>query len=336
MLSKIRLAINGFGRIGRAAFKIGWERQDIEFVAINDLGDIKTMAHLLKYDSIYGIWDKEIDYDEQGLIINKKRVPILKEKEPMNLPWKKMGVDIVLESTGIFLDKESSMGHIKAGAKRVIISAPAKGEDIPTYILGVNEEKLDASQLIISNGSCTTNCLAPIVKILDDNFGLDYGFMTTVHAYTNDQKILDLPHKDLRRARAAGFNMIPTTSGATKTVVDVLPHLKGRLDGLAIRVPIPVVSLVDFVCLTKKEVNVSLINQTFEQASKGVLSNIIAVTNEPLVSSDFKGDTHSAIVDLSLTQVQNNNLVKIIAWYDNEWGYSQRYIELAEYLGREI
>ena len=197
MLSKIRLAINGFGRIGRAAFKIGWERQDIEFVAINDLGDIKTMAHLLKYDSIYGIWDKEIDYDEQGLIINKKRVPILKEKEPMNLPWKKMGVDIVLESTGIFLDKESSMGHIKAGAKRVIISAPAKGEDIPTYILGVNEEKLDASQLIISNGSCTTNCLAPIVKILDDNFGLDYGFMTTVHAYTNDQKILDLPHKDL-------------------------------------------------------------------------------------------------------------------------------------------
>jgi len=247
-----------------------------------------------------------------------------------------MGVDIVLESTGIFLDKESSMGHIKAGAKRVIISAPAKGEDIPTYILGVNEEKLDASQLIISNGSCTTNCLAPIVKILDDNFGLDYGFMTTVHAYTNDQKILDLPHKDLRRARAAGFNMIPTTSGATKTVVDVLPHLKGRLDGLAIRVPIPVVSLVDFVCLTKKEVNVSLINQTFEQASKGVLSNIIAVTNEPLVSSDFKGDTHSAIVDLSLTQVQNNNLVKIIAWYDNEWGYSQRYIELAEYLGRKI
>jgi len=336
MSKKIRLAINGFGRIGRAAFKAAWQKKDIEIVAINDLGDIKTMAHLLKYDSVYGQWQEDVRCRRNSLVIGRREINIYSEKDPINLPWKKLKIDVVLESTGVFRDRASAERHLEAGAKRVIISAPPKDPSIPTYVLGVNEKKINpSSDLIISNASCTTNCLAPVVKVLDDNFGIQYGFMTTIHAYTNDQRILDLPHKDLRRARAAGINIIPTTTGAAKSVVEVIPHLKGRLDGLSIRVPVPVVSVVDFVCTVKKRATITSINQAFKRASRGRLKGILGVTQEPLVSSDFKGDSRSAIVDLALTNVEKN-LVKVIAWYDNEWGYSCRYIEMAEYLGQKI
>lgn len=330
----LKIAINGFGRIGRPTFRLLFEKENFEIVAINDLTDTKTLAHLLKYDSLYGKYNHEVDYDKEHIIVDGKKFKVYAEKDPENLPWKNLDVDIVLECTGRFTTKEGAEKHLKAGAKRVIISAPPKSEGIPTYVLGVNEKEIDAEKdLIISNGSCTTNCLAPVVKVLNDNFGIENGFFTTVHSYTNDQRLLDLPHRDLRRARAAAQNIIPTTTGAAKSIIAVIPELKGKLDGIAIRVPTPVVSLIDLTTLLNKEVTVEEVNLLFEKEAEGDLKNILAVTKELLVSSDFRKDSHSAIVDLSLTEVRKN-LVKIIAWYDNEWGYANRLVEMAEYLGK--
>ncbi|NCO23047.1 type I glyceraldehyde-3-phosphate dehydrogenase [bacterium (Candidatus Moisslbacteria) CG12_big_fil_rev_8_21_14_0_65_36_11] len=334
-MKKIRVAINGFGRIGRPTFRIALEKPELEIVAINDLTDSKALAHLLQYDSLYGRYKKEVKWTNDSLIVDGKKIKVYAESEPNKLPWKELGVDIVLESSGHFTGKKGASLHLEAGAKRVIISAPVKGDDIPTYILGVNEEKLSSNEKIISNGSCTTNCLAPVAKILNDEFEIEEGFMTTIHSYTNDQRILDLPHKDLRRARAAACNIIPTTTGATQSVVAAIPSLKGKLDGLAIRVPTPVVSVIDFVARVMRKTSKEEINNVFTKQSEGRLKNILAVTSDPLVSSDFIGDSHSAIIDLSLTQV-NDHLVKVIAWYDNEWGYANRYVEMAEYLGKLI
>jgi len=334
-MKKIRVAINGFGRIGRPTFRIALEKPELEIVAINDLTDSKALAHLLQYDSLYGRYKKEVKWTNDSLIVDGKKIKVYAESEPNKLPWKELGVDIVLESSGHFTGKKGASLHLEAGAKRVIISAPVKGDDIPTYILGVNEEKLSSNEKIISNGSCTTNCLAPVAKILNDEFEIEEGFMTTIHSYTNDQRILDLPHKDLRRARAAACNIIPTTTGATQSVVAAIPSLKGKLDGLAIRVPTPVVSVIDFVARGMRKTSKEEINNVFTKQSEGRLKNILAVTSDPLVSSDFIGDSHSAIIDLSLTQV-NDHLVKVIAWYDNEWGYANRYVEMAEYLGKLI
>jgi glyceraldehyde 3-phosphate dehydrogenase len=332
----IKVAINGFGRIGRPTFRLALNSKILDIVAINDLTDTKTLAYLLKYDSLYGYFDGEVDYDNEHLIVNGKKYRVYAEKDPLNLPWKKLGIDIVLESSGVFTDKEGAEKHLKAGAKRVIISAPPKNPDIPTYILGVNEEKFNPEKdFIISNSSCTTNCLAPIVKVLNDAFKIESGFMTTVHAYTNDQRLLDLPHKDLRRARAAALNIIPTTTGAAKSVTEVIPELKGKLNGIALRVPIAVVSVVDFICHVSQTTTVDEVNNLFKEAAKNKLKGILAVSDEPLVSSDFKGDPHSAIVDLSLTMVIDN-LVKVVAWYDNEWGYACRYVEMAEFIGQKI
>jgi glyceraldehyde 3-phosphate dehydrogenase len=327
----IKLAINGFGRIGRPSFKIAFEKDDIEIVAINDLTDLKTAAHLLKYDSSYGKYDKEVNIDEENkeLIVEGTRIKFLSEPDPEKLPWKELGVDVVLECTGVFEDKVAAGKHITAGAKKVVLSAPAK-DDTPVYLLGVNENEYQG-EAIISNGSCTTNCLAPMIKVLDDNFGVEKGFMTTTHSYTNDQRLQDLPHKDLRRARAAALNIIPTTTGAAKTVGKVLKQLQGQLDGISFRVPTPVVSITDFVCVLKKEASKEAIIEAFIEASKNNLKNILAVTNEPLVSMDFKGNPYSAIVDLPLTMA-NGNLVKVVGWYDNEWGYSCRLVEMAEFI----
>lgn len=327
----IKLAINGFGRIGRPSFKIAFEKEGLEVVAINDLTDIKTVAHLLKYDSSYGIYAKSVEADAENseLIVDGTRIKYLSEPDPAKLPWGELGVDIVLECTGVFETKEDAGKHIQAGAKKVILSAPTK-DDTPVYLLGVNAEEYQGEE-IISNGSCTTNCLAPMIKVLDDNFGVEKGFMTTTHSYTNDQRLQDLPHKDLRRARAAAQNIIPTTTGAAKTVGKVLQNLAGNLDGIALRVPTPVVSITDFVCILKKEASVAEINSAFKDAADNELKNILAVSNEPLVSMDYKSNPHSAIVDLPLTMA-NGNLVKVVGWYDNEWGYSNRLVELAEHI----
>lgn len=326
-----KLAINGFGRIGRPSLKIALEKKGIDVVAINDLTDIKTTAHLLKYDSSYGIYPKSVEADEKNseLIIDGARIKYFKEPDPEKLPWGDLGVDIVLECTGIFETKEDAGKHLKAGAKKVILSAPPK-DDIPVYLLGVNENDYQGED-IISNGSCTTNCLAPMIKVLDDSFGVEKGFMTTTHSYTNDQRLQDLPHKDLRRARAAALNIIPTTTGAAKTVGKAIKHLEGKLDGISFRVPTPVVSIVDFICNLKKEAGVEEINKAFKNASENELKNILTVSNEPLVSMDYKGNPHSAIVDLPLTMA-NGSLAKVVGWYDNEWGYSNRLVELAEFI----
>ncbi|MCD6096956.1 type I glyceraldehyde-3-phosphate dehydrogenase [bacterium] len=335
MEKKIKIAINGLGRIGRASFKIALDNPFLQIVAVNDLGDLPTIVHLLKYDSIYGKWGEEIKIKGSYLEIRGEKILVCSEKDPGKLPWKELDVDIVLESTGVFRDDSAKL-HLKAGAKRVIISAPPKSPDIPTYILGVNEDKIDIKKdLVISNSSCTSNCLAPVVKVLDDNFVLDKGVFTTIHAYTNDQKILDLPHKDLRRARAANLNIIPTTTGAATSVIEVLPHLKNRLTGIAIRVPVPIVSLIDFAGVFKKPISRDAINDQFKKASSTQLKGVLDTTEEPLVSSDFKQNRYSSIVDLSLTSVQDN-LAKVVAWYDNEWGYSCRYIEMAEYIGKKL
>ena len=329
----IKIAINGFGRIGRPALKIALEKKGIDVVAINDLTDIKTAAHLLKYDSSYGIYPKSVEADGENseLIIDGVRIKYFKEPDPEKLPWGDLGVDIVLECTGIFETKEDAGKHLKAGAKKVILSAPPK-DDIPVYLLGVNENDYQEED-IISNGSCTTNCLAPIIKALDDNFGVEKGFMTTTHSYTNDQRLQDMPHKDLRRARAAAQNIIPTTTGAAKTVGKAIKHLEGKLDGISLRVPTPVVSIVDFICNLKKEANVEEINNAFKSASENELKNILTVSDEPLVSMDYKGNPHSAIVDLPLTMA-NGNLAKVVGWYDNEWGYSNRLVELAQFVSK--
>jgi len=324
-----KIAINGFGRIGRPSFKIAFANDELEVVAINDLTDLKTAAHLLKYDSSYGRYDKEVLIDEENseLIVDGTRIKYLSEPDPEKLPWKELGAEVILECTGIFNDKEKAGKHLEAGAKKVILSAPPKGDDVPVYLIGVNEHEY-AGEEIVSNGSCTTNCLAPMIKVLEDNFGVEKGFMTTTHSYTNDQRLQDLPHSDLRRARAAALNIIPTTTGAAKTVGKVMASLKGQLDGIALRVPTPTVSIVDFICVLKKEATVDEINEAFRQAASNGLRNILGITDEGLVSMDFKGEKNSAVVDLPLTMT-NGTLAKVVGWYDNEWGYSNRMVEMA-------
>jgi len=326
----MRVAINGFGRIGRPSLKIALEK-GIEVVAINDLTDIETAAHLLQFDSSYGRYEKEVKVDKEKseLVIDGKAIKYFMEKDATKLPWGELGVDVVLECTGVFETTEKAQAHISAGAKKVVMSAPAK-DDTPTYLLGVNEKEYKG-EAIISNASCTTNCLAPIIKVLEDTFGLEKGFMTTIHSYTNDQRVLDLPHKDLRRARTAGANIIPTTTGAAKTVGKVIPSQVGKLDGIAMRVPTPVVSIVDFVCNLKKEATIEEINTALQNAANGEMKNILACEERPLVSMDFKGNPNSSIVDLALTMA-NGNLVKVVSWYDNEWGYSNRLVEMAMYV----
>ena len=331
----IKIAINGFGRIGRPTLRrILDNHPNLEVVAINDLTDAPTLAHLLKYDSLYGRYNKEIKVEKDALVVDGKSIKILAEKEPANLPWRDLEIDVVLECTGLFTKLGDAKKHLAAGAKKVILSAPTDSKEIPTYLLGVNADKYQ-NENIISMGSCTTNCLAPVVKILNDAYSIEHGFMTTVHSYTNDQRILDLPHKDLRRARAAAVNIIPTTTGAAKTVAKCISELEGKLDGLALRVPTPVVSITDFVCTVKKSASVKEINNLFKEKAAGELKDILAVSDEELVSMDFKGDPHSSIVDLPLTMVKEN-LVKVVAWYDNEWGYACRLAEMTEYISKSL
>ena len=331
----IKVAINGFGRIGRPTLRIILDKHpELEVVAINDLTEPKVLAHLLKYDSSYGIYGRQIEVGEGEILIDNKKIRIFSEPNPERLPWKELSVDVVLECTGHFRSFVGAKKHLEAGAKKVIISSPAKSEEIPTYVFGANAEKYDSGKdNIISMGSCTTNCLAPLAKVLNEEFKIVRGFMTTVHSYTNDQKILDLAHEDLRRARTAGVNIIPTTTGATKAVEKCLPELKGKLDGLALRVPTPVVSIVDFVCEVEKETSVEEINNLLEKVSEvGEIKNIFGFEKAPLVSSDYKGNSDSCIVDALSTKVIGGNLIKVLAWYDNEYGYSCRLAEMARYI----
>ena len=326
----VKVAINGFGRIGRNAFKVAMDQKDagFEVVAINDLTDAKTLAHLLKYDSLFGKFNGTVEAGDSALIVNGKEIKIFAERDPAVLPWKDLGVDIVIESTGLFTDASKAGKHIEAGAKKVIISAPAKNEDI-TIVLGVNDEKYNPeTHHIVSNASCTTNCLAPFAKVIDQEFGIVKGLMTTVHAYTNDQNILDAPHKDLRRARAAAESMIPTTTGAAQAVSLVLPQLEGKFSGMAIRVPTPTVSAVDIVIETAKPITKEAVNAALKAAAENELAGIMGYSDEPLVSMDYKQDSRSSIVDGLSTIVMGDNMVKILSWYDNEWGYSCRVIDL--------
>lgn len=330
----VKIGINGFGRIGRQVLKAIGEKygDSLEVVAINDLFDAQTNAHLLKYDSNYGRFPGTVEVVDGNLVINGKTVKVFAEKDPSKLPWGELGVDIVVESTGVFTDGPKAAAHIQGGAKKVIISAPAKNEDI-TIVLGVNHDMYDpAKHHIISNASCTTNCLAPAAKVVNDNFGIIKGLMTTIHSYTNDQRILDLPHKDPRRARAAALNMIPTTTGAAKAVALVIPSLKGKFDGMAMRVPTPTVSIVDFVCELEKPTTTEELRNAFRAAAAGELKGILGVAEDPMVSMDFKGDERSSIVDLAFCQVLGGNMAKIMTWYDNEWGYSMRVADLCKLL----
>ena len=331
----IRIGINGFGRIGRNMLRASWNDPDIEYVAVNDITDARTLAHLLKYDSVLGTFKADVQATEDAIVVNGKKVRVLAEKEVGKLPWKDLGVSVVIESTGKYTKRQDVVQHIeKGGAAKVIVSAPATDPDV-TLVLGVNDDDYDpAEHNIISNASCTTNCLAPVVKVLHETFGVEKGFMTTIHSYTNDQKILDAPHKDLRRARAAAISQIPTTTGAAKAVGLVMPELKGRIDGFSVRVPTPNVSLVDFVAVLKKTATAEEINAAFKIAAEGPLKGILGVTDEPLVSVDFMGDPRSGIVDLLSTKVIDGNLAKVIAWYDNEWGYSCRLVDLAKFIGK--
>jgi len=329
-----KVGINGFGRIGRLALKAIIQRcgGKAEVAAVNDLTDAKTNAHLFKYDSNYGIYPGKVEASSEGITVDSKKIKVLAEREPAKIPWRDYGVDIVIESTGLFTEASKAAAHLQGGAKKVIISAPAKGEDI-SIVLGVNQQQYDPSKhRIISNGSCTTNCIAPVIKVLHQNFGVVHGLMTTVHSYTNDQKILDVFHHDLRRARSAGTNIIPTTTGATRVVGVVIPELQGKLNGIALRVPTPVVSIVDFVADLKKTVSVEEINGAYRKAAGGDLKGIVEYCDQPLVSSDFKGNPASAIFDALSTMVVDGNLVKVLAWYDNEWGYSCRLADLAAYI----
>ena len=327
---KTKIGINGFGRVGRCAFKIAFERDDIEVAAINDITDTKTLAHLLKHDSNYGEYQREVSFDDQNIIVDGQSIRVLAEKEPSKLPWKDLGVAVVIESTGLFVDPEKAKAHIEAGAKKVIISAPAKGEGATTIVLGVNEDKLEGASDVIDNGSCTTNCITPVIAVIEESFGIEKAMMTTIHSYTADQRLQDAPHKDLRRARNAATNIVPTTTGASKAVAEAIPEMQGIFNGLAIRVPTPVVSLADFVIVTKRDVTKEEVNEAFKKAAADpYYQGILAVTEEPLVSSDFIGNSHSAIVDLGLTDVVGSNLLKVVAWYDNEWGYSNRLVEVA-------
>jgi glyceraldehyde 3-phosphate dehydrogenase len=323
----VNVAINGFGRIGRQVFQAGHNREGINWVAINDLTDTKTLAHLLKYDSVHGKFQGLIEYTENSLIIDGKEIKVFKEKDPENLPWKDLNIDVVVESTGFFTNREGAQKHINAGAKKVLISAPAKNPDI-TLVKGVNEQDYDKEKHhIISNASCTTNCLAPIVKVLEDNFGIENGFMTTTHAYTADQKLVDSPHKDLRRARSAALSIIPTSTGAAKAVAEVIPHLKGKLDGISLRVPVPSGSITDFVCNLKKEVSLDELKKLFENVSKNELKGILEYCTDPIVSVDIIHNPHSSIIDADLISI-NVKLLKIVSWYDNEWGYSNRMVDM--------
>lgn len=328
----VRVGINGFGRIGRNFLRASINYKDVDIVAINDLTDSKTLAHLLKYDSVHGIFNADVRATESSIVVNGKEIKISAIKDPQSLPWKDMGVDIAIESTGHFTDRAMAAKHIDAGAKWVIISAPAKDPDA-TVCMGVNEDVVDkAKHKIISNASCTTNCLAPVAKVIHKEFGIIRGLMTTIHSYTNDQRILDLPHKDLRRARAAALNMIPTTTGAAKAVGLVLPELRGKLDGMAIRVPTPNVSVVDLVAELSKDVTVDDVNSALRKAAEGPMKGILQYSEEPLVSTDLNGNSHSSIVDATITKVLEGRMVKVIAWYDNEWGYSSRIRDLIIYL----
>ena len=332
----VKVAINGFGRIGRNALKILLERRDAQVVAINDITDAKTLAHLLKYDSSYGTYDKKVSAGENSIIINSREIPVFAEKDPAKLPWKDLGVDVVIESTGFFTKPEDARAHIKAGAKKVVISAPAKGEGAKTVVLGVNEEVVEAGDEIISNASCTTNCIAPVMKVLEDEFGIDKAMMTTVHSYTGSQRLLDAPAKDLREARSAAENIVPTPTGASKAAALTIPTLAGKFNGLSVRVPTPVVSLSDITAILKRNTTIEELNELFKKTAKEpYYEGILGITEDELVSSDFIGDPHSCIVDLSLTDVVGGNMVKIVAWYDNEWGYSNRLVELTVDFGKE-
>ncbi|MCL1864522.1 MAG: type I glyceraldehyde-3-phosphate dehydrogenase [Spirochaetes bacterium] len=333
-----KISVNGFGRIGRNVVKGILMNPDkygsLDIVGINDLTDSKTLAHLFKYDSVSGIFRGDVSYDDNSIIINGKKIKVHSEKDPSALPWKDEGVKIVIESTGKYTSKDKASAHIQAGAEQVIITAPGKNEDI-TIVMGVNDGVFDKSKhKIISNASCTTNCLAPIVKVINDKFGIEKGLMTTIHSYTNDQRILDAPHSDLRRARSAALSMIPTTTGAAKSVALVIPELKGRLDGIAVRVPTPVVSIVDFVCVVKKDVTADAINGAMKEAAQGSMKGILQYCEDELVSVDFTGNEYSSIFDSSLTKVSGGNLVKVFSWYDNEWAYSMRCADLAVHISK--
>ena len=328
----VKVGINGFGRIGRNFFRAAYKDPSLQIVAVNDITDAKTLAHLLKYDSVHGRFEASVEVKENAIVVNGKEVQVLACKDAADLPWGKLGVEIVIESTGRYTDRDGAGKHLAAGAKRVIISAPAKGEDA-TFVMGVNEKTFDpAKHFILSNASCTTNCLAPVAKVLLDTFGIERGLMTTIHAYTNDQKILDLPHKDLRRARAAGMSMIPTTTGAAKAVSLVIPELKGKLDGMAIRVPTPNVSVVDLTAELSKSATAEEINAAMKKASEGPMKGILQYVDEPLVSIDFNHDPASSSFDALSTKVLGGKMVKVLSWYDNEWGYSCRLVDLAKYV----
>ncbi|HEY77244.1 MAG TPA: type I glyceraldehyde-3-phosphate dehydrogenase [Thermoflexia bacterium] len=337
----VRIGINGFGRIGRQAFKAIRDHygDELEVVAANDLGSLEMMAHLLKYDSNYGRFDGTVEVRNGNLVVDGREIRFFAERDPANLPWGDLGVDIVIEATGVFRDGRKAAAHIQAGAKKVIITAPAKpAESVDlTVVLGVNDDQYDPEKHhIVSNASCTTNCLAPVAKVIHDNFTIEYGLMTTIHSYTNDQRILDLPHKDFRRARAAALNIIPTTTGAAKALRLVIPDLAGKFDGFALRVPTPTVSIVDFVAVVKEPVTVEKVNDALRAAAEGPMKGILGYEEEPLVSMDYKGDPRSSIVDASLTAVMGDRMVKVVAWYDNEWGYSVRVADLAALMAKSL
>lgn len=325
----IKVAINGFGRIGRAAAKIVLDNPNMKLVAINDLGDAETLAHLLKYDSCYGIYEKEVGWTDNELIVNTQRIQFYAERDPGALPWKELEIDVVIESTGIFLTADKAKPHLDAGAKKVVLSAPPKDDSVPTYLIGVNAKKYQG-EAIVSNASCTTNCIGPIMHVIEQKFGIEKSLMTTVHSYTADQNLVDGPHKDLRRARGAALNIVPTSTGAAKALGNVMPKVQGKFDGLAIRVPTPVVSLSDITVLVKTKTSIEEVNAAFEEAAEREMNGIIVASSEPLVSSDLKQTAASTVVDLPLTNVVGGDLVKVIGWYDNEWGYSCRLVELAE------
>ena len=332
----VRIAINGFGRIGRAALKILLERKDAKVVAINDITDTKTLAHLLKHDSSYGTYDKDVSVDGNDIIVDSEKIKVFAEKDPVNLPWKDLEVDVVIESSGFFTKPAEARAHLLAGAKRVVISAPAKGDGAKTIVIGVNEETVEQGDEVLSNASCTTNAIAPIMKVLEDKFGVEKAMMTTVHSYTGSQRLLDAPAKDLREARSAAENIVPTTTGASKAAALTIPSLKGKFNGLSVRVPTPVVSLADITAVLKKKVTKEELVDVFKKVAKELAyDGIIGVTNEELVSSDFIGDPRSCIVDLPLIDVVGGDMVKVVAWYDNEWGYSNRLVELAVDYGKE-
>ncbi len=332
----MKIAINGFGRIGRLILRAGLENRNLDFVAVNDITDAKTLAHLLKYESIHGPLESPVKADGNSIVVNGKKIEVLTEKDPKNLPWKKLGIDIAVEASGKFTDRDGASQHLTAGARKVLISAPAKGPDV-TVVLGVNQKNYDpVKHNLVSIGSCTTNCLAPVAKVLDDNFGIAKGFMNTVHAFTNDQRTQDQPHKDLRRARAASLSLIPTTTGAAKAISEVLPGLKGKLDGIAVRVPVADGSLLDLTCVLEKETTVEEVNTAMKKASEGELKGILEYQIDPIVSADVIGNPHSAIFDSLSTAVVGKNLVKVLAWYDNEWGFSCRMVETLELLGKNF